>query len=234
MGTRSLTYFYNEEDSKKPFMCMYRQFDGYPEGHGKELGEFLTGLTIVNGFGTNDKAGTHANGMGCLAAQYIAKVKTDIGNHYIVEPELQQDGWQEFEYYVYPDRVEVKCCYGDAPIIFTGSYKSFLKWADNPPQTEDGDYIVTKATPKAEKKQYNDLNDALVAEEVTVTFRKADDSTRVMKCTKDANRIPEDALNRIVNGHKAKAPAGLYRVWDLEKQDWRSFKEERLVSWKVA
>jgi len=233
MGTRSLTYFYEEEQAN-PFMCMYRQFDGYPEGHGAELGEFLAKFTIVNGFGTGDKAGSHANGMGCLAAQYIAHVKTEIGNHYIVEPSLQKDSWQEFEYHVYPDRVEVLACYNDGQLIFSGSYKALAKWAKEPTQDEDGNYIVTTASKTKTDKKYDDLNDALVAEEVTVTFRKADDSTRVMRCTKDAKRIPEDALNRIVNGHKAKAPAGLYRVWDIEKQDWRSFKEERLVSWKVA
>jgi len=37
MGTRSLTYVY---DNKEPLVCMYRQFDGYPSGHGKELAEF--------------------------------------------------------------------------------------------------------------------------------------------------------------------------------------------------
>jgi hypothetical protein len=135
---------------------------------------------------------------------------------------------------VYPDRVEVLACYDEGKLIFSGSYKALKKWAADPVRDEDGNYIVTTASKSKTDKKYDDLNDALVAEEVTVTFRKADDSTRVMRCTKDANRIPEDALNRIVNGHKAKAPAGLYRVWDIEKQDWRSFKEERLVSWKVA
>ena len=31
MGTRSLTYVYENE---APIICMYRQFDGYPSGHG--------------------------------------------------------------------------------------------------------------------------------------------------------------------------------------------------------
>lgn len=230
MGTRSLTFFY-EEKVDKPFMCMYRQYDGYPEGHGAELGEFLAKFTMVNGFGTGDKAGSHANGMGCLAAQMVAAFKKEIGNHYLVAPELNQDCWQEYEYHVHPEHVEVRTCYGGGEVIFTGSYAALAKWAKEPTQDEDGNYIVTKATPK---KSYEDLQDALVHEVVSVTFRKADNTTRVMKCTKDANRIPEDELNRIVNGHKAKAQTGLYRVWDLEKQDWRSFKEERLVSWKVA
>ena len=38
MGTRSLTFVYEGE---KPIVNMYRQFDGYPSGHGAELAEFL-------------------------------------------------------------------------------------------------------------------------------------------------------------------------------------------------
>ena len=34
MGTRSLTFVY---EGDKPFVNMYRQFDGYPSGHGQEL-----------------------------------------------------------------------------------------------------------------------------------------------------------------------------------------------------
>ena len=231
MGTRSLTYLY-DENAEKPFMCMYRQFDGYPEGgHGQELGEFLAPFTVVNGFTTDHKAGSHANGMGCLAAQMVAHFKQAIGNHYLVDPDTQQDSWQEYEYHVFADRVEVYACYDPKKMIFSGSYKALLKWAKNPPKVH-GEYVVTTLAPKTVT--YTDLDSALQGATVQVTFRKADDSIRVMKCTKDANIIPEDALNRIVNGHKATAPKGLYRVWDIEKQDWRSFKEERLVSWKVV
>jgi len=46
MGTRSLTYVYEGET---PIMCMYRQFDGYLEGHGQELANFLNELTVGNG-----------------------------------------------------------------------------------------------------------------------------------------------------------------------------------------
>ena len=47
MGTRSLTFVYEEN---KPIINMYRQFDGYPEGHGAELAEFLLSGEMVNGF----------------------------------------------------------------------------------------------------------------------------------------------------------------------------------------
>ena len=45
MGTRSLTYVY--DDNNDPIICMYRQFDGYPTGHGSELADFLTPFKII-------------------------------------------------------------------------------------------------------------------------------------------------------------------------------------------
>ena len=75
MGTRCLTKFY-ESDESKPFAVMYRQFDGYPEGHGAALAKFLAQRERVNGVGdvTADNA---ANGIGCLAAQVVAHFKSD-------------------------------------------------------------------------------------------------------------------------------------------------------------
>ena len=35
-------------------MCIYRQYDGYPSGHGHELAQFLGSKTLVNGFGGVD------------------------------------------------------------------------------------------------------------------------------------------------------------------------------------
>ena len=46
MGTRSLTHFVEEGET---LATIYRQFDGYPEGHGIELLNFLRDMHIVNG-----------------------------------------------------------------------------------------------------------------------------------------------------------------------------------------
>ena len=75
MGTRSLTKVFNEEG--KEILCLYRQFDGYPTGHGADLKEFLKGMKLTNGYSTNQKEdGGWANGMGCLAGQLVAWFKT--------------------------------------------------------------------------------------------------------------------------------------------------------------
>ena len=44
MGTRSLTFVY---DGEQPIINMYRQFDGYPSGHGQELAEFLNSFDAM-------------------------------------------------------------------------------------------------------------------------------------------------------------------------------------------
>lgn len=58
MGTRSLT-FVHDGDAAKPLTCMYRQYDGYPSGHGLELQQFLAPFKVVNGIGptTDDQSG---------------------------------------------------------------------------------------------------------------------------------------------------------------------------------
>lgn len=79
MGTRSLTYVYDGDYPDAPVSVMYRQFDGYPSGHGKELAEFFDGLTIVNGIPVGSKK-RMSNGAGDLAGQIITHFKKQEGN----------------------------------------------------------------------------------------------------------------------------------------------------------
>lgn len=95
MGTRSLTFVYDEEGRK--IVNMYRQYDGYPSGHGKELAEFLEPITMVNGIGTIKAA--IANGPGCLAAQMVAHFKDGPGYIYI-NPTTAVDCEQDYEYHI--------------------------------------------------------------------------------------------------------------------------------------
>lgn len=96
MGTRSLTFVY-DEDGKK-LINMYRQYDGYPSGHGKDLAEFLEPITMVNGIGISE-ARKIANGPGCLAAQMVAHFK-DTPGHIYLEPTTAVDRGQDYEYHI--------------------------------------------------------------------------------------------------------------------------------------
>ena len=119
MGTRSLTFVY---DGDVPVINMYRQFDGYPSGHGAELAEFLDGFEVVNGIGKVQPK--IANGMGCLAAQLIANFKKTVGGFYI-HPVTETDCWQDYEYHVYEDKVVVK---NPTEVIFEGAWDEFKEF----------------------------------------------------------------------------------------------------------
>jgi hypothetical protein len=97
MGTRSLTAILDEQGNE--ICVMYRQYDGYPSGHGLELAEFLKPFTIVNGYGMDDKAGQVANGMNDLAAQLVAHFKDGVGNIYL-HAAGTRDAWEEYLYTV--------------------------------------------------------------------------------------------------------------------------------------
>lgn len=119
MGTRCLTYVYDNMD--RPILNMYRQFDGYPSGHGAELADFLDGMKIVNGI-SSDAKGKIANGMGCLAAQMIAHFKDDPGGIYIYSVETD-NCWQDYEYHVHEEYVSVTD--SDGKILFGGTWSGF-------------------------------------------------------------------------------------------------------------
>ena len=118
MGTRSLTFV--KDESGKSNLCMYRQMDGYPTGHGQELKDFLKDMVIINGIGM--QKGPIANGMGCLAAQIVAHFKDGVGSIYLY-PTSTKDAGQEFSYGIYAigDRVGVKILRDyDRKILYNG------------------------------------------------------------------------------------------------------------------
>lgn len=112
MGTRSLTYIYNQEDM--PLVCLYRQYDGFPSEHGRELAEAL--LESKN------------NGIECLAASVVEKLKHgDWGNTYLYPPFAEQDCGQDYEYIIKDDivmviKIGIK---GDRIKLFEGFYPEF-------------------------------------------------------------------------------------------------------------
>ena len=113
MGTRCLVRVYDEGETE--ICCIYRQFDGYPDGMGKNLAKICGDLRLVRGM--SDHGPDQANGMSCLAATLIARLKVrwektgyspeldahvpcpEPGNVYLYPPGTK-DCWEEFEYHV--------------------------------------------------------------------------------------------------------------------------------------
>lgn len=131
MGTRSLTFVY-DEDNKTPIINMYRQFDGYPTGHGAELAEFLAPLKLVNGFGMNPV--NQANGMGCLAAQMVARFKNGVGGFYLFSVKNKDCG-QDYVYHVYQDRVVIND-YDDGE-VFSGTWQELAEFCSKEQQDDE-------------------------------------------------------------------------------------------------
>jgi len=121
MGTRSVTKII---DNGKPILALYRQMDGYPDGHGKELKSFLTGMEMVNGLSTNTK--NVFNGMGCLAAQIVAHFKDGAGGFYISSLESSE----AYNYEVIGDTMNPEKgislkVYSCGDVIYEGSVEGF-------------------------------------------------------------------------------------------------------------
>lgn len=130
MGTRSLTRVIED---RKTLVCMYRQMDGYPSGHGQELAEFLHGIQMVNGIGKEKPR--IANGYSCLAAQLVAHFKTEPGSIYLY-PADTEDAGQEYEYEIHgkfgnpppPPVVKVYSASKRRKKLFEGSPAELMVW----------------------------------------------------------------------------------------------------------
>lgn len=65
------------------------------------------------------------------------------------------------------------------------------------------------------------LNGMLRCGPATVTFTKADGTDRVMKCTLEEGKLPKVEIKE--GAKPRKEPTTSMRVFDLEKNEWRSF-----------
>jgi hypothetical protein len=218
MGTRCVTYVYNENREK--IICLYRQFDGYPSGHGYELSQFLNSIKVVNGIPSDDNRRS-ANGMGCLAAQLVAHFKTECGNFYLEPPTDDGDYGQDYEYHLYHDRVTIKDVHNPKN-DFVGPWSTLQKFCKSEDTPTSFDTVEGKDW----------LKSVLKEQIVEVTFLKTDGTERVMKCT-----INPDYIEPNENGNKAykarKQPVVAQPVWDVEENAWRSFRWDSIKKVEV-
>ena len=103
MSTRAQVRFAKREEGvsfsehpERVEVQVYKHYDGYPSGHPVDLAKFLDGFSIVNGLGQNTRK--VSNGLGCLAAQYVAAFKEGPGDIYIENPDTQHT---DIEYITY-------------------------------------------------------------------------------------------------------------------------------------
>lgn len=117
MGTRCMTIVKDRND--KDLVVLYRQFDGYLDGHGSDLKEHFQGFTIGNGLPAGD-CSHFANGMNCLAAQVVAAFKADAGGFYLYPADTRGCG-EEYVYEISDGGGKIALKIYDEPMTFFGS-----------------------------------------------------------------------------------------------------------------
>ena len=66
------------------------------------------------------------------------------------------------------------------------------------------------------------------AKDLCITFTKKDGTVRDMRCTLSAGRIPADKTPTN-EGKSSQTSGSAVRVFDTEKQEWRSFRWESVT-----
>lgn len=105
MGTRSTITFLQKDSQFNVtyrIVTIYQQYDGYLDGVGKALCKWLQKKKIIKGIGFNQYTSEYANGVGCLAAQFIRDFKEDVGGLYIY-PTCCEKKWIDYNYDVIID-----------------------------------------------------------------------------------------------------------------------------------
>ncbi len=98
MSTRSVTHIHESHTGDEKIVCsFFRHCDGYPDGHGKDLTEWLAGKKLVNGIDADFIIGRDFNRAGTMAVslmQHIQEVSgceviptgnTGLGEEYIYD-----------------------------------------------------------------------------------------------------------------------------------------------------
>lgn len=99
MGTRSTITFIERVNAGDSIAAqIYQQYDGYLEGVGKSLAEWLIPKIMVNGI--PDYEHDYANGIGDLAAQFVHDFKDNIGYLYLYSPDWDAEAWCDYNYKV--------------------------------------------------------------------------------------------------------------------------------------
>ena len=92
MGTRSTVKFYeNFGEKDELILSVYHQYGGYIDGIGYKLANFIKNAKMINGICDQTMEEGYANGIGCLAAQYVKKFKTRIGGLYLTDANDKQE-----------------------------------------------------------------------------------------------------------------------------------------------
>ena len=143
MGTRSKTSFIEKRGEELTHLVsVYQQYDGYIDGVGHEIAEYILSKKMCNGIPLGRNTYNLANGFNCLIAQFIRDFKKDVGGLYITT----EDNIQEYNYDIIFDNdlyfsdthvdyeinnyIKVKVTDWNKQIIFEGTLKELLEFEE--------------------------------------------------------------------------------------------------------
>lgn len=135
IGTSATIRFKHEGDNNTILVNVYHHYDGYIEGVGHDLAEFLLSKKIVNGITCFDDMNTIANGFSCLIAQYISNVKKGPGEVYICLQDFEGDYNYDVIYNDCKNEIYIKVTHYDK-VLFKGSPKELLEYKDKEDEEE--------------------------------------------------------------------------------------------------
>ena len=79
----------------------------------------------------------------------------------------------------------------------------------------------------------NLLREKLLTNFVSVVFTKKDGTERTMICTLKPDALPPQ-IDIEESIQKRKPNENIISVYDMEKADWRSFRIDSIISWRVV
>ena len=82
--------------------------------------------------------------------------------------------------------------------------------------------------------EFSKLKTMLRDGQATVEFTKKNGDKRVMKCTHNYDKITESFPEFEAPKNNIEKKEGLYKVWDLEKNAWRSFNEDQITNFTAV
>ncbi len=133
MGTRCLTKVF---DGAEEVCCIFRHWDGYPDGHGKDLLEMLADKRVVNGYSSAAKLpqAQRLNGPGRVAA-FIVKTLFDQKR----DPDILPPGTtcgEDFEYRVICPPISYDDSPPDGRPLVVECYSVRGGWGNRPRELE--------------------------------------------------------------------------------------------------
>lgn len=154
MGTKALVIINEDHQSQsvtQMYSSMYCQYDGYLEGVGEQIKDFLKDRIVVNGL--SGSTISISNGMGCLAASFVSHVKKDAGGWYMtpnknVNSVLSNDSdvFVDFVYVISKNYIRAYCLDYDGEVesfrnLFKGSWLEYNEFLNKLSKLNETEYV---------------------------------------------------------------------------------------------